>query len=245
MRFFVVGFYFSLYFHVSICTLFLFFPSSLQYQRYVLVMSTLILFLRGSVASLRSFSPPIRWRIKQRLCFVCPCVSDIFSCVAIFFFGSSARFILPPPLAILGLKIPGGRRCLTTNPQTMAITTTSALPLCGTLKTLVRTIGGCTLEAVTWYPHRCLWKWPYQKKKMKIGAVIHIRENTHKMRKSVSKVVRSKMQLTLHATRLTPYGASRLVSAMSVPCRRQPDVLRPGIVRMRGSMAIRLPPCMK
>ena len=51
------------------------------------------------------------------------------------------------------------------------------------------------------------------------------------------------MQLTLHATRGTPHGASRFVLAMyawSV----KPDVLRPGIVGIRGSMVTRLRPWM-
>ena len=43
-----------------------------------------------------------------------------------------------------------------------------------------------------------------------------MQESTHKVRKSTSHVVLSKMQLTLHATRRTPHGASRLVHAMSV-----------------------------
>ena len=51
------------------------------------------------------------------------------------------------------------------------------------------------------------------------------------------------MQLTLHATRRAPHGASRLVIAMStwsVKTRR----LCPGIVGMQGSMVRRLRPCM-
>ena len=54
------------------------------------------------------------------------------------------------------------------------------------------------------------------------------------------------MQLTLHATRRTPHGASRLVQAMSAwsvktrhaPCRHC------GVVGMRGSMVMRPRPCM-
>ena len=47
------------------------------------------------------------------------------------------------------------------------------------------------------------------------------------------------MQLTLHATRQTPQGASCLVTAINV-CLvgEKPDALRPGIVEMRGSMVI-------
>ena len=41
------------------------------------------------------------------------------------------------------------------------------------------------------------------------------------------------MQLTLHAARPAPHGASRLVQALpSWPVK--PDVLRPGILGMRG-----------
>ena len=43
------------------------------------------------------------------------------------------------------------------------------------------------------------------------------------------------MQLTLRATRRTPHGASRLVQAMSV-WSMKPDMLRPGIEEVRGSM---------
>ena len=46
------------------------------------------------------------------------------------------------------------------------------------------------------------------------------------LRKSASQVVLSRMQLTLHATRRTPHGASRLVRAMSawlVTTRRAPS----------------------
>ena len=48
---------------------------------------------------------------------------------------------------------------------------------------------------------------------------------------------------TLHATRRTPHGASRLVQAISA-WSVKPDVLRPGIVGLRVSTAIRLQPCM-
>ena len=43
------------------------------------------------------------------------------------------------------------------------------------------------------------------------------------------------MQLTLHATRRTPHGASRLVHMQCLPGPSKPDVLRPGIVGMQGS----------
>ena len=51
-------------------------------------------------------------------------------------------------------------------------------------------------------------------------------ESAHKARKSASRVVLSKMQFTLHVTRRTPHGASRLVHAMSdwsVKTRRAPS----------------------
>ena len=54
-----------------------------------------------------------------------------------------------------------------------------------------------------------------RKNKRKFEAVVHARESTHKVRKSASQVVFSRMQLTLHATRETPHGASPLVQAMS------------------------------
>ena len=58
------------------------------------------------------------------------------------------------------------------------------------------------------------------------------------------------MRLTLHATRPTPHGTWRLVyvyfvqamSAWSVKTRH--DMLRPGIVGMRGSLVTQLRPCM-
>ena len=62
-------------------------------------------------------------------------------------------------------------------------------------------------------------------------------------RKSASRAVLSVMQLTIQATRRTPHGASRLVLAMSawsVKTRRAPS----RHVEMRGSMVIRLRPCM-
>ena len=62
------------------------------------------------------------------------------------------------------------------------------------------------------------------------------------MPKSVLQADLGKMQFTLHATRRTPHGASRLVQAMSAWW-RNPDVLRPGIVEIRGSMVTRLRPC--
>ena len=59
-----------------------------------------------------------------------------------------------------------------------------------------------------------------------IGAVIHEQESRHMMPKSVLRAVLEKTQFTLHATRRTPHGASRLVQAMSawlVKTRRAPS----------------------
>ena len=44
---------------------------------------------------------------------------------------------------------------------------------------------------------------------------MHEQESRHKVPKSVSRAVLGRMQSTLHATRRTPHGASRLVQAMS------------------------------
>ena len=62
-----------------------------------------------------------------------------------------------------------------------------------------------------------------------------MQESTHKVRKSALQVSLSRVQLTLHATRRTPHGASRL-GKQCLPSRRQPGVLRHGIVEIRGSM---------
>ena len=61
--------------------------------------------------------------------------------------------------------------------------------------------------------------------------------------KSASQAVLCRMQRTFHATRRTPHGASCLVRAMST-WSMKPGILRPGVVGMRGSMVIRLRPCM-
>ena len=53
------------------------------------------------------------------------------------------------------------------------------------------------------------------KQRKSFDAVIHMKENTHKVPKSASQAVLSRMLLTLHATRRTPHGDSRLVQAMS------------------------------
>ena len=44
--------------------------------------------------------------------------------------------------------------------------------------------------------------------------VIHMQESMHKAPESASQVVLGRMQLTLHSTRRTPYGTSRLVHTM-------------------------------
>ena len=62
--------------------------------------------------------------------------------------------------------------------------------------------------------------------KVSVGAVIHKQESRHKVPKSVLRTVLGRMQFTLHATRRTPYGASRLVQAVSaylVKTRRAPS----------------------
>ena len=63
-------------------------------------------------------------------------------------------------------------------------------------------------------------------------------------KKTRLKIGLSRMQLTLHATRPTPHGASCLVQATSSWSVKTRDVFRPGIVGMREYMAIRLRPCM-
>ena len=68
------------------------------------------------------------------------------------------------------------------------------------------------------------------------------KESRHKVPKSVVQAVLGRMRFTLHATRRTPHGASRLVQAMHawlVKTRRAPS----RIVGMRGPMVIRLRPC--
>ena len=63
--------------------------------------------------------------------------------------------------------------------------------------------------------------WSHQKLNQLIDAVIHVQENL-----PLYKAVLGRMQLTLHATRPTPHGASRLVQAMSawsVKTRRAPS----------------------
>ena len=49
-------------------------------------------------------------------------------------------------------------------------------------------------------------------------AVIHTQESTHNVPKSASQALLSRVRFTLHATRQTPHGASRLVRALSAWC---------------------------
>ena len=65
-----------------------------------------------------------------------------------------------------------------------------------------------------------------RKQSNSLVAVIHKQEIRHKVLKSVLRVVLGRMQFTIHATRRTPHGASRLVHAMSawlVNIRRVPS----------------------
>ena len=63
------------------------------------------------------------------------------------------------------------------------------------------------------------------------------------MPKSVLRAVLGRMQFTLHATRRTPHGTSRLMQAISTWLVSTRNVPRPGTVGMRGSMVIRSGPC--
>ena len=79
-----------------------------------------------------------------------------------------------------------------------------------------------------------------RKKKKKSKLSSDMQESTHKVRKkSASQVVLGRTQLTHHATRRTPHGASHLVHAMFAGSKKA-DVPRPGIVGMRGSKVLRL-----
>ena len=82
-----------------------------------------------------------------------------------------------------------------------------------------------------------------KKQSISLVAVIHKQKSRHMMPKSVSRAVLGGMQFTLHATRRTPHGTSRLVQEISASGWCKPDVLRPGIVGMQGFMGIRLRPC--
>ena len=74
-------------------------------------------------------------------------------------------------------------------------------------------------------------EWPHHKTKQLIGAVIHMQESRHRVPKSILRAVLGRMQFTVHATRRTCHGASRLVQAMSAwlmkarraPCRHSRD----------------------
>ena len=66
-----------------------------------------------------------------------------------------------------------------------------------------------TMQSHNIYTHCCLWKWPHRK------ANQFIRRCHPYARKSASQAILSRMKLTLHATRRTPHGASRMVLAMS------------------------------
>ena len=64
------------------------------------------------------------------------------------------------------------------------------------------------------------------------------------MPKSASYAVLSRMQITLFMRLAEHLTALRASCKHSPPGRRKRDVLRPGMVGMRGSMVIRLRPCM-
>ena len=64
------------------------------------------------------------------------------------------------------------------------------------------------------------------KQAKQVNAVVHMQESTHNVPKSASQAVLSRMQLTLHATRRSPHGASCLAQAMlawSVKTRHAPS----------------------
>ena len=72
---------------------------------------------------------------------------------------------------------------------------------------------------------RCIWR-ATPGNIVLIGAVIHQQQNTHKLPKSILRAVLGRMQFTLHETRGTPHGTSRLVQAMPaglVKTRRAPS----------------------
>ena len=95
---------------------------------------------------------------------------------------------------------------------------------CGTVAPDCVTLGSTFSVSVDTFsprpPHHHLWKWPRRK------AIQFIRRCLTYARKSGSQAVLSRMRLTLHATRQTPDGASRLVQAMPawlVKTRRAPS----------------------
>ena len=69
-----------------------------------------------------------------------------------------------------------------------------------------------TRQLHTKYTHCCLLKWPHQQTNQFIRRC---HPPIHVARKPASQTVPSRMQLTLHATRRTSHGASRLLQAMS------------------------------
>ena len=74
--------------------------------------------------------------------------------------------------------------------------------------------------------HCSLWSGYTKKQINSMVAVIHKQESRHKVPKSVLREVLERMQFTLHSTRGTPHGASRLVQAMPawlVKTRRAPS----------------------
>ena len=75
------------------------------------------------------------------------------------------------------------------------------------------------------------------------SAATPIQETTHEAPKSASQAVLRRMQLTLHATRPRPHGASAVGASDVSLVGEIPTCSVPGIVGMRGSMVIRLRPC--
>ena len=61
--------------------------------------------------------------------------------------------------------------------------------------------------------HCCLWSGHTRKQSNSWIAVIHKQESRHKVPESVLGAVLGRMQVTLHATRRTPHGASPLVQS--------------------------------
>ena len=59
-----------------------------------------------------------------------------------------------------------------------------------------------------------LWSGHTRKQSNSLVAVVHKQESRHKVPKSVLRAVLARMQFTLHTTRRTPHGASRLVQTM-------------------------------
>ena len=89
-------------------------------------------------------------------------------------------------------------------------------------------------------------EWPHHKTKYNplIGAVTHKQESRHKVPKSVLRAVLGRMEFTpFYATRRTPHSRPlRAWCKRCLPGWWKPGVLRPGIVRMRGSIVTRIRP---